>query len=87
MEKEKPAQRTILGTAIGAFNRPYALIHKTAGYECAGSGTRYRDEAWGAIATNRDGSTSGQWYRTEKEDREHFERMTTPIIEIPPNKG
>lgn len=76
------SKRTILASGMGSFNRNYDLVHKTAGYECAGSCARYTNESWGAIATNRDGTTSGQWYKTETEAREHFERVTTPIVEI-----
>lgn len=75
------AVRTVLATGIGAFNRPYRLIHTTAGYGLAGSCARHTGEAWGVIATNRDGTTSGQWYKTEAEARAHFERVTTPITE------
>lgn len=74
--------KTIHATAMGAFKARYNLIHKTAGYEPAGSCARYTEEYWGAIGTSaRDGTTFGQWYKTEAEAREHFERVTTPIIE------
>ena len=73
--------RTTLATAMGAFNRPYALVHKTSGEELAGGGTREIGEAWGAVGTNKDDTTSGQWYKSESEARQHFNRVTCPIIE------
>lgn len=73
--------RTIISGAPG-FRAHWQLIHKTAGYECAGSCARLTSESWGAIAQSEDGTTYGQWYKTESEAREHFERVTTPIVEI-----
>jgi hypothetical protein len=73
--------RTVLAEGMGAFGRQCKLIHKTEGYEPAGSCCRHTKEAWGAISTNFDGTTYGQWYKTEPEARAHFERVTTPIVE------
>lgn len=73
--------RTIIAGAPGS-RAHWQLIHKTAGYECAGSCARYTGEAWGAIAKSNSGTTYGQWYKTEAEAREHFDRVSTPIIEI-----
>lgn len=73
--------RTVHARATGAFGREYTLVHKTAGYECAGSCARYTEELWGAIGRNFDGTTTGQWYLTEAEARAHFDRVTTPITE------
>ena len=74
--------KTTHAEASGAFGAVYRLVHKTAGYECAGSCARYTDAAWGAIATSAmDGTMFGQWYKTEAEARTHFDRVTTPIVE------
>ena len=74
--------RTVLKTATGAFGTRYTLVHATAGYECAGSAARYTDEQWGCLGAGRMGNF-GQWYKTENEAAKHFDRVTTPIINIP----
>lgn len=81
MTNEVGSIQTVHATAAG-FRATWTLVHKTAGYEVAGSGTRHTNEGWGAIATSKQtGATYGQWYKTESEAREHFERVTTPIVE------
>lgn len=76
--------RTVLAKATGAFKRPYELIHKTAGYEIAGSCLRLTGEAWGSLSYDRNGTTHGQWFKTLAEARAQFEQFTTPVIEVKP---
>jgi len=73
---------TVLATGKGAFNRPYELAHKTAGYEPAGSCFRLAGEAWGSISYDRNGTAHGQWFKTLGEAKAHFEQYTTPIVEV-----
>ena len=73
------SKRTILDTGAGAFGRLFELVHKTAGYECAGSCARLTSEAWGSISYDRSGTTHGQWFKTLDEAKARFEQFTTPI--------
>ena len=44
------SKRTVLATGTGAFGRVFELVHKSEGYECAGSCARLTGEAWGSIS-------------------------------------
>ena len=81
LTEENRSMRTVLAEGQGAFGRPYVLVHKTSGYECAGSCARYTDESWGAIGTDFNGTMFGQWYKIEQDARAHFDRVTTPTVE------
>ncbi|MDE2020167.1 MAG: hypothetical protein KGJ13_07530 [Patescibacteria group bacterium] len=78
---ENMSRRTVLKTGKGAFDRPFELLHKTEGYEPAGSCLRYTKEAYGAISYNRDGTRGGQWFLTLAEAETAFNRWTTPVVE------
>ena len=75
------ATSTILAEGMGAFGMSRTLVHSTAGYECAGSMARLTGEKWGCLFVSRDGNRGGNWYTNEAQAREHFLRMTTPIVE------
>lgn len=82
LKPEDMAVRTELAKAPGAFKSTYRVIYQTIGYERAGSCARYcAVETWGCTGEGRNGTTFGQWYKTEAEARAHFERVTTPICE------
>lgn len=70
--------RTVLASApssrLAAVTVRY--LHKTSGYEIAGSAMRWTKEAYGAIATLPDGTTHGRWYLTAAEARARFEQLT-----------
>lgn len=68
--------RTTLASGIGKYGSKWSLVHRTAGYECAGSCARYTKECWSVDYERRDGITGGQSYKTEAEARAHFERVT-----------
>ena len=51
---------------------PVRLVHKSAGWECAGSMARLTSEAWGAVFDYTNGSSGGQWFLTEAEARARF---------------
>ena len=76
------SKRTVLAEGKGAFNRAFELVHKTEGYEIAGSCLRLTSEAWGSLSYDRNGTTHGQWFKTREEARARFEQFTTPIIEV-----
>ena len=76
------SKRTVLATGKGAFGRLFELIHKSEGYECAGSCARLTSEAWGSLSYGRSGTTHGQWFKTLQEAKACFEQYTTPIVEV-----
>lgn len=80
--EKRMSQRTVLTIGKGAFGRTYELVHKTVGYEVAGSGLRITGEAWGSLSYDRNGTTHGKWFKTLAEAQENFLRLTTAIIEI-----
>lgn len=53
----------------------YQLIHRTAGYQCAGSCARYDAEGWGVIF-NKCGASHGRWFKSESAARELFAQWT-----------
>jgi hypothetical protein len=56
------------------FNRSwYELVHKTAGYEPAGSCARLTKEAWGVLY-QINGVQHGCWYVSEQEARAEFDK-------------
>lgn len=62
--------------AVPRRNGTMRLIHRTAGYQIAGSMARFDAEAWGSIYECRtDGTTHGQWFRTEAEARARFDAI------------
>ena len=73
---------TVLKKATGAFSRPYELVHKTEGYEPAGSCARFTKEAWGSLSYDRNGTCHGFWFKTLEEAEQVFERFTKPIIGV-----
>lgn len=76
------SKREVLAHGKGAFNRAFELVHKTAGYEIAGSGLRLTREAWGSLSYDRDGTSRGQWYGNLADAKARFEQFTTPIVAI-----
>lgn len=72
------AKRTVLACGLSARHRvTYELIYSTAGYECAGSCARETNEKWGAIFTDSNGTTGGQWFKTESEARARFAQVVS----------
>lgn len=65
--------RTILHTATSHTGVAISLVHRTAGWECAGSGTRNVSEAWGSHYEMRDGTRGRIWFKSEAEARAHFD--------------
>jgi hypothetical protein len=57
------------------IRRRYFLTHHTAGYEIAGSGTRWTNERW-SVSFMDSGVKHGRSFRTEAEARELFEKWT-----------
>ncbi len=76
------SKRTVLCTAPAGFGAVFTLEHRTAGTECAGSGTRECVEHWAVIRTGASGNVSGQRFRTLDEAAAYFEQYTTPIEEV-----
>ena len=74
--------KTTLQEGRGAFGMVRKLIHRTAGMQCAGSGETMVAEAYGSIGICRDGTTCGQWFKTEPEAMEHYLSMVTPIVGV-----
>jgi hypothetical protein len=60
-------------TSLG--NNPLTLVHKTAGWECAGAGKRITGETWGALFECKDGTTGGNWYNTLAEAKSRFDAI------------
>lgn len=52
------------------------LIHSTGGYEPAGSVARSVGEYWAVRWQRADGSIHGARYKTEREARAHFDRLS-----------
>jgi len=70
----EPSVRTVLEETIVAGYNVLRLIHRSAGVNPAGAGSRKDGEAWGAISTDRvSGCTHGQWFKTEAEARARYE--------------
>lgn len=67
--------RTVLDSFLSKrFNKPlYELVHKTAGYEPAGSCARLTKEMWGVLYDFQ-GSNHGCWFNNEAEARAEFNR-------------
>ena len=73
---ENRSRRTILEDCVGSDGRRYALVHRTPGYECAGSMARWTNESW-AVETWIDGTRHGQRFKNESEARALFDRWST----------
>lgn len=74
---EEASKRTLLATEYSPrLGRNVRLMHKTAGYEPAGSCARFTQELWGALY-DLDWSTAGQWFKTEAEARKYFNKLIT----------
>lgn len=73
LRKEDFGTKTTLAERQGRHGT-LRVVHRAAGYQCAGSMARLDGEAWGAIFTCRhDGTTHGQWFKTEAEARARFD--------------
>lgn len=59
-------------------NCPARLVHRAAGYYCAGSMMRFDNESWGVSVLNRNGSTSGRRFPDEASARKLFVLWTEP---------
>lgn len=55
--------------------REYRLIHRTAGYQIAGSCARLDKEAWGVLF-EFDGAEHGRWFKTLPEASDLFAKWT-----------
>ena len=65
------SKRTILKEGKAKHHgAPIQLVHKTAGYEIAGSGTRETSEAWGVLFPE---ARSGQWYKLQSVAEKDFD--------------
>jgi hypothetical protein len=77
------SNESILDIGSGAFGRQFALVHVSAGIVPAGAGTRFQNECFAVLSFDRDGTRRiATQYRTVDEARAHFERYTTPVVEI-----
>ncbi len=57
----------------------YRLVHKTAGWECAGSCARLTNESWGVLFYAHN-ATHGQWFKSLAEARELFDKWTLATV-------
>lgn len=72
-----PSKRTVLDTGRNDYTgATVTLVHRTEGYEPAGSLCRDATEAWGAMYEMRDGTCGGTWYNNEADARARFAKMT-----------
>jgi hypothetical protein len=70
-------------TALAEYHDPRPSVRamvqlkaRTAGYAIAGSMMRWDSDAFGVIwEDSRQGTTHGQWFKTENEARAHFDKM------------
>lgn len=69
---ESSAARTVLDRAMSKTGATISFVHRLAGWEPAGSGTRNVGEAWGSLYEMRDGTRGGQWFKTRDEAETHF---------------
>ncbi len=65
--------------------RTYSLIHRTSGYEPAGSMARWTNEIWSVTALY-DGTPHGRRFKTEAEARDLFDRWISyeQVLEVAP---
>ena len=80
--KDMMVKKEVLKTGNGAFGREYRLIKVSEGYEVAGSAMRHTKGYYACISSFPNGTTHGQRYRKYTDALEHFERCTTPIVEV-----
>ena len=73
---------TLISEARGAWQRPYYLIHVSAGVVPAGSGTRFQNECFKVISLDRDGTRHGRAYKTLAEAQSDFNAYTNPIVAV-----
>lgn len=52
------------------------LVHRSAGWQCAGSAATLVNEAWGALYEAKSGSRGGQWFKTFDEAKARFDLWT-----------
>ena len=77
------AARVLLDTGTGAFGAVRELWHVERGWHVAGSGVRFQArDSWLSTARGPGGTKWGQHFATEEEAREHFNRYTTPVVEV-----
>lgn len=71
------AARSILKTGVStATGAQLSLVHRTAGWEIAGSWYRTGNEAWGCMYEMRDGTTGGTWFKSLDEASARFHKFT-----------
>jgi len=74
LTQEQFGKKVVLDRGFN-INREYKLIHRTAGFQCAGSCARFDDEAWGVLF-EFDGAEHGRYFKTEADARELFKAWT-----------
>lgn len=57
------------------YQSPVRLVHKTAGYEIAGSAMRLTDESYGVLYMWQNAG-HGQWFKTLAEAQRNFSKLT-----------
>ena len=78
---------SILTRKSSARGIKYRLVHRTAGWECAGSMARLRErEGWGVLFT-LDGDRHGRWFHTEQEARDMLDKWTMRPAAVNPSEG
>ncbi len=76
------SKRTVLKQSKPHFNRVQKLVHKTEGFEPAGSCARFTKEAYGVLCDFQ-GATYGQWFKSLPEAEAYFEKHTKEYVNQP----
>lgn len=71
---------TLLASGQGVFGRLYYLVQVHEATLPAGSGKRLQPAGY-AVLSKRADALHGQFYNNFEQAKEHFERVTTPILE------
>lgn len=75
--------RTILASGRNKLGATITLTHRTAGSEIAGAGTREAAEGWAYLYEAQDGTRGGQWFASEAEARERFDKFNVEQAPAP----
>ena len=74
------SNETLIEYAAGAFGRPYYLLAVAEAIVPAGAGTRYQNECYRVMSTDRDGTRHSRAYKSYVEAKAEFDRVTMPIV-------
>lgn len=79
---ENRGKETVLETKKGGFDAEYELVHRTAGYYCAGSMAVYQPEHY-AVLRKHNSHRSGPAFGKKEQAQNYLKLRTEAVVEVP----